>query len=61
MIETLRSLAALDYPALRVQAIDNNTTEEELWRPVQAECERLAAMDHKVEFVHLPSWPAPTT
>ena len=57
VIETLRSLAALDYPALRVQVIDNNTTEEELWRPIQVECERLAAMDHNVEFVHLPTWP----
>ena len=57
VIETLRSLAALDYPALRIQVIDNNTTEEELWRPVEAECQRLAAMDHEVEFVHLPTWP----
>ena len=54
VIETLRSLVALDYPALRVQVIDNNTTEEQLWHPVQAECERLAAIGHKVDFVHLP-------
>lgn len=57
VIETVRSLVAVDYPALRVQVIDNNTTEEALWRPVEAECQRLRAAGHEVEFVHLPSWP----
>ena len=57
VIETLHSLVALDYPALRVQVIDNNTTEEALWRPVELECQRLRSAGHKVEFVHLPSWP----
>ncbi len=57
VIETLRSLVALDYPALRVQVIDNNTTDEALWRPLEAECGRLRAEGHAVDFVHLPSWP----
>lgn len=57
VIETLRSLAALDYPALRVQVIDNNTTDDGLWRPVEAECERLRAEGRRVDFVHLPTWP----
>jgi cellulose synthase/poly-beta-1,6-N-acetylglucosamine synthase-like glycosyltransferase len=57
VIETIHSLAALDYPALRLQVIDNNTTDETLWRPVEAECERLRAQEHAVDFVHLPEWP----
>ncbi|MCA1572525.1 MAG: glycosyltransferase [Chloroflexi bacterium] len=57
VIATIRSLVALDYPALRVQVIDNNTADELLWRPVQAECERLSSLGHGVQFVHLASWP----
>jgi glycosyltransferase involved in cell wall biosynthesis len=57
VIETLASLVAIDYPALRVQVIDNNTTDPALWQPVQAECARLARLGHRVEFVHLPTWP----
>jgi len=57
VIETIRSLVALDYPALRVQIIDNNTVDEALWRPVEAACERLRAQGHRVAFVHLPEWP----
>ena len=40
-----------------MQVIDNNTSDEALWRPLEAECERLRAAGHQVEFVHLPSWP----
>lgn len=57
VVETVRSLAAIDYPALRIQVIDNNTTDETLWRPVEAECERLRADGHVVTFVHLEDWP----
>ena len=57
VIETVRSLVGLDYPHLRVQVIDNNTTDAALWQPVQTECERLRAAGHCVEFVHLPTWP----
>jgi hypothetical protein len=57
VIETIRSLVALDYPALAVQVIDNNTTDPELWRPVEAECSRLVEAGHRVSFVHLPEWP----
>jgi glycosyltransferase involved in cell wall biosynthesis len=57
VIETIRSLVGLDYPALRVQVIDNNTTDEALWRPVEAECARLLADGRSVEFAHLPEWP----
>jgi len=57
VIETIRSLVAIDYPALRIQVIDNNTTEEKRWRPLEAECARLRKAGHGVEFVHLADWP----
>jgi len=57
VVETIRSLVDLDYPALRIQVIDNNTTDDTLWRPVEAECARLRAEGRQVEFVHLPEWP----
>jgi glycosyltransferase involved in cell wall biosynthesis len=57
VVETIRSLVGLDYPALRIQVIDNNTTDEALWRPVEAECARLLTDGRWVEFVHLPEWP----
>jgi exo-beta-1,3-glucanase (GH17 family)/cellulose synthase/poly-beta-1,6-N-acetylglucosamine synthase-like glycosyltransferase len=43
LIETLRSLAALDYPNFEVVVVDNNTADEGLWRPVEACCTRLGA------------------
>ena len=57
VIQTIRSLVALDYTALRIQVVDNNTTDVALWRPVEMECERLRAGGWRVEFVHLPEWP----
>jgi glycosyltransferase involved in cell wall biosynthesis len=52
VIETLRSLLRLDYPRYEIILIDDNTDDEELWRPVEAWCER-----HRVKFVHLADWP----
>jgi cellulose synthase/poly-beta-1,6-N-acetylglucosamine synthase-like glycosyltransferase len=52
VIATLESLLQLDYPAYEVVAIDDNTSEEDLWRPVEAWCERSG-----VKFVHLADWP----
>lgn len=57
VIETVRSLVAIAYPGVRIQIIDNNTTDEALWRPVEAECQRLCEAGHRVDFVHLPEWP----
>jgi cellulose synthase/poly-beta-1,6-N-acetylglucosamine synthase-like glycosyltransferase len=55
VIETLRSLLRLDYPRYEVILIDDNTDDEDLWRPVEAWCERHA--DQGVKFVHLADWP----
>ena len=38
---TLAALARLDYDDYEVVVIDNNTADEALWRPVEAECRRL--------------------
>jgi glycosyltransferase involved in cell wall biosynthesis len=52
VIETLSSLLRLDYPRYEVVAIDDNTDDEELWRPVAEWC-----ADHGVTFAHLHDWP----
>jgi cellulose synthase/poly-beta-1,6-N-acetylglucosamine synthase-like glycosyltransferase len=54
VIETLQSLLALDYPAYEVVMIDDNTDDEQLWRPVQAFC-----LQHPdlLRFHHLRDWP----
>ncbi|CAK0747826.1 Cellulose synthase [Gammaproteobacteria bacterium] len=41
VIETLNSLARLDYPDYEILVIDNNTTNELIWQPVKAHCELL--------------------
>ena len=52
VIETLQSLAAIDYPAYEVIVIDDNTDDEGLWRPVEAWC-----LGHGMKFAHLSDWP----
>ena len=52
VIETLRSLARLDYPNFEVMVIDNNTTSPELWKPVEACCE---ALGDSFKFFHVSS------
>ena len=51
---TLDSLAALDYDNFEVLVVDNNTENEDIWRPVQAHCEKLGA---HFRFFHLRPWP----
>jgi glycosyltransferase involved in cell wall biosynthesis len=52
VIKTLTSLAALDYPNYEIIVLDDNTSDESLWRPVEAWCQQ-----HQVKFVHLQDWP----
>ena len=52
VIDTLRALLRLDYPRYEIILIDDNTDDEELWRPVEAWCAR-----HGVKFAHLDNWP----
>lgn len=50
VIETLDALAGLDYPAYEVLVIDNNTSDESLWRPVEEHCRILGP---RFRFVHV--------
>jgi cellulose synthase/poly-beta-1,6-N-acetylglucosamine synthase-like glycosyltransferase len=52
VLDTLRSLAKLDYPRYEIVVIDDNTDDEELWRPLEAWCGR-----HHAKFAHLQNWP----
>ena len=50
LIETLEALARLDYDNYEVLVIDNNTADENIWRPVEAHCHRLGA---RFRFFHV--------
>lgn len=50
VIQTLDRLAALDYPNFEVMVIDNNTKDPELWKPLEAHCERLG---ERFRFFHV--------
>ena len=54
VIDTLRSLLALDYPAFEVLVLDNNTTDDALCAPVQSFCAQHA---DRVRFHRLLDWP----
>src|ERR1700730_7486149 len=51
---TLESLAAIAYPTLIIQVVDNNTSDPELWRPIEELCSRLG---ERFVFMHLEDWP----
>ncbi|MBI3871963.1 MAG: glycosyltransferase [candidate division Zixibacteria bacterium] len=52
VIQTLDALSKLEYPRYEVLVIDNNTSDEELWRPVETHCRKLG-----FSFFHLENWP----
>jgi cellulose synthase/poly-beta-1,6-N-acetylglucosamine synthase-like glycosyltransferase len=52
VIETLARLRELDYPSYEVIAIDDNTDDESMWRPVQRWC-----TENDVKFIHLSDQP----
>jgi cellulose synthase/poly-beta-1,6-N-acetylglucosamine synthase-like glycosyltransferase len=54
VIETLRALSVLEYPAYEVLVIDNNTPREENWRPIEKFCRELGPRFH---FYHIENWP----
>lgn len=51
---TLEALARIDYEHLIVQVVDNNTSDPQLWMPLQQLCERLGP---RFQFIHLDPWP----
>jgi cellulose synthase/poly-beta-1,6-N-acetylglucosamine synthase-like glycosyltransferase len=52
VIQTLKTLLHIDYPRYEIVAIDDNTDDEALWRPVESWCKA-----HGAKFVHLSNWP----
>ncbi|WP_298727188.1 glycosyltransferase [uncultured Ferrovibrio sp.] len=48
--KTLDALARLDYPNFEVLIIDNNTKDENVWRPVEEHCKRLG---ERFRFFHV--------
>jgi len=50
VIETVNSLAKLDYPNLEILVIDNNTRNPDIWKPVEAHC---ASLGERVKFIHV--------
>ncbi|HEX3841269.1 MAG TPA: glycosyltransferase [Acidimicrobiales bacterium] len=53
LIETIRRAEALDYPDFEIVVIDNNTTDPEVWRPVEDYCDTRPG----VTFIHVAPWP----
>lgn len=49
---TLHRLAAVNYEAFEVIIVDNNTPEQQLWRPIEALSKQLG-----FRFFHLEQWP----
>jgi exo-beta-1,3-glucanase (GH17 family)/cellulose synthase/poly-beta-1,6-N-acetylglucosamine synthase-like glycosyltransferase len=54
VIETIASLARMNYRNFEVLVIDNNTADENLWKPVEA---YMAGMGPNFHFFHLKPWP----
>ncbi|HUC04614.1 MAG TPA: glycosyltransferase [Acidimicrobiales bacterium] len=53
LIETIRTAEQLDYPNFEIIVVDNNTTDTEVWQPVEDYC----AGRENVTFVHVDPWP----
>jgi exo-beta-1,3-glucanase (GH17 family)/cellulose synthase/poly-beta-1,6-N-acetylglucosamine synthase-like glycosyltransferase len=50
VMQTLNALSRLDYPNFEVIVLDNNTSDESMWRPVASHCQTLGP---KFRFFHL--------
>jgi len=58
LIATIDSLLALDWPALEIIVVDNNTTDPACWEPVAAYAEERTTRDGvRLRFFHLREWP----
>ena len=54
VIQTIESLAKLDYTNFEVIVVDNNTKDEAKWKPIE---QYMATMPSHFHFYHLPHWP----
>ncbi len=59
VIQTLASLARLDYRNFEVLVIDNNTKLEDTWKPIERYVENMETGEGspRVRFFHLDNWP----
>ncbi len=59
VIRTIRRLSQQRYPLqhLVIQVLDDNTSDEALWRPLEAEVRELRRLGLRAEFAHLEDWP----
>jgi exo-beta-1,3-glucanase (GH17 family)/cellulose synthase/poly-beta-1,6-N-acetylglucosamine synthase-like glycosyltransferase len=55
VIEAIRHLLRLDWPALEIIVVDNNTKHPDLWQPVAAFAQDCG--DPRLRFFHLAQWP----
>ena len=53
LINTIKSVEAMDYPDFEIIVIDNNTADPALWKPVEEYCKNRP----RLKFVHVGSWP----
>lgn len=53
LIETIKSLEAIDYPDFEIVVVDNNTKDPDVWQPVM----EYARSSSRVRFVHVDPWP----
>jgi len=53
LIETIASAERIDYPNFEILVIDNNTTDPDVWRPVEDYCRDR----ERVRFIHVEDWP----
>lgn len=54
VIATIDSLKNLDYQHYEVIVVDNNTTDEAKWKPIE---KYMADLPNNFHFYHLPKWP----
>jgi cellulose synthase/poly-beta-1,6-N-acetylglucosamine synthase-like glycosyltransferase len=53
LIQTIKSVEAIDYPEFELVVVDNNTKDPEVWKPVEDYCRDRP----RVRFVHVDPWP----
>ncbi len=53
LIQAIKAAEQLDYPDFEIVVVDNNTSDPDVWQPVEAYCADKAG----VKFVHVDPWP----
>ena len=53
LIATIKAVEQIDYPNFEIVVMENNTTDPEIWRPVEEYCRGR----ERITFVHVAPWP----